>query len=300
MGIPSTGKDFAKHLSMLDKENTLEVMRIYQDKYGKPLDIAIKEEKLPDEVKNAVLDKMEDCLKKKYNYSDDFETTSQIENKYYTGSAYDVVQDGDTMTITNKDDGKETVINIEKLTKDLPLEQKIKFKQVLQTIPAEVIIDMYNEDNIDYSDKINRAFYRPANDSVNIGNYAINMRTLVHETGHALDYGDVAGIINLSMAQDNFGIMAMYNKELQAFIDAGNVKYDERGGRENPKIIGEVKNYVTWNICEMVAETYCLLMLGDTTCRECIENYFPQTMNIIKNLIRVRRDPNLIINMYWS
>jgi hypothetical protein len=159
---------------------------------------------------------------------------------------------------------------------------------------------MFNEDNIAYSDKINRAFYRPANDSVNIGDYAINSETLVHETGHALDYGDVAGIINLSMAQDNFGIMAMYNKELKAFIEAGNVQYSEKGNRENPTITGDTKNYVTMNIKEMFAETYCLLMLGDTSCKECIETYFPQTMNIIKNLIRVRRDPNLIINMYWS
>ena len=193
------------------------------------------------------------------------------------------------MTILNQKTGEKTIVDLEKLCKGLPIIQKIRVKKAIQNLPAEVIIDISKEVSFDISDDLGvyRSSFDQIFDKIDLGSKFDQADsaeyTLVHETGHALDY--MGYVLNTSSVADDTNFMKAYNAELQAFIDAGNEKYEEEyhplTRTYSPKS-GKVENYVTWNEQEMFAECYSLLMTGSCSCTNCILTYFPKTLEAAK------------------
>ena len=73
--------------------------------------------------------------------------------------------------------------------------------------------------------------------------------------------------------------------ERQKYVDAGNKISDLKDFNEN-----SYYNYCTYSIGEMFAECYTLLMLGDCKSKDCILQYFPDTLeNVKKHLEWIRQ-----------
>ena len=291
LGFPTTGKDIEKHCKLINEANVLKVLESYELLFDERLEDAIKNEwGLNKNIKNNILSYITKCVEKVENYNPHFNKKSKINNKYYSGNSYNITQNGDNITIVNQNTGEKTIIDLEKLCKGLPIIQKIRVKKAIQNLPAEVMIDISKEVSFNISDKLGerRSSFDSRFDEMDLGskfNQGHSAEyTLVHETGHALDY--MGYVLSTSSVTDDTNFMKAYNKELQAFIDAGNEKYEEEWHpltrTYSPKS-GKTENYVTWNEREMFAECYTLLMTGSCTCTNCILTYFPQTLKAAKH-----------------
>ena len=122
------------------------------------------------------------------------------------------------MTIVNQDTGEKTIIDLEKLCKGLPIIQKIRVKKAIQNLPAEVIIDISKEVSFDISERLGeyRSSFNSRFDKINLGSKFDQGHTpeytLVHETGHALDY--MGYVLNTSY---HLLIMLVYSPTLCQF-----------------------------------------------------------------------------------
>lgn len=290
LGFPTTGKDIEKHCKLINETNVLKVLESYELLFDESLEDAIKNEwGLDKNIKNNILSHITKCVEKAENYNPYLNKESKINNKYYSGNNYKVTQNGDNMTILNQKTGEKTIVDLEKICNGLPIIQKIRVKKAIQNLPAEVIIDISKEVSFDISDNLGvyRSSFDQIFDKIDLGSkfYQCGSAeyTLVHETGHALDY--MGYVLNTSSVADDTNFMKAYNAELQAFIDAGNERYEEKWHpltrTYSPKS-GKVENYVTWNEREMFAECYSLLMTGSCTCKNCILTYFPKTLEAAK------------------
>ena len=295
--IPTTGKQFKEHVFMITKDNVEEVLMNYRNNYNISLDDAIKNEiGLSKTTKDELLAHINKCLNEAYGYKSVIkDRESQIKSDYYTGGKYIYNQNGDNITITNKTTGEIKKFNLENLCKDLPLECKVKFKAMIQKLPAELIIDIFKEDRI-YAASIDdgRSFYYSVRDFLLIHEGSITANTLAHETGHALDYM-LYWKENKSSTIRSSEFMSAYRNEMQAYIEAGNTKHEEVLDAKigQYKVIsGDLSNYATWNEQEMFAECYALLMTGNCDSKDCILTYFPKTLDAAKKHLEYIRSQN--------
>lgn len=231
---------------------------------------------------------------------------SRIKNKYYEGSQYVILQYSNRIAIRNCETKQMVEIDLEKMSENLSAKMKRKLKKRLLKLPGEVLFDLAKEVTFSINDsKVFRSRYNSLNDFIELGCKDLKTYTFVHETGHALDYMQPEGWgnnFNSSRVQDDF--YETYKQELQEFVDAGNEQYEEEWYPEKNSYehkSGKVKNYATWNLTEMFAECYSLMMTGDCVSKKCILKYFPKTFEAAKKhlqYIRSQSDSERRIHKY--
>lgn len=299
---PTTGEDFLHNIKLIPPKYINEYLTYYKQTYGQSLEDAINEEWFLDKnIKNAAFAHLEKCLKEKYDYSSDFQNeNSQISNEYYTGENYSVKQDGEKLLITNNENGYQYTVDMEMLTQNLDLNEKLALKTTLQKLPAEFLADLAIEleiiqsfDNIDIKDPpdyVGGLYYNFDN---KIALKSLNdIRSFVHEMGHAVDYN---GSGNQSSIEKNPEFIDTFNKEMEAYIALGYVRFFRNDTvtitykiPENSSTKG-ASIYATKNAREMFAECYTLLMLGECQSDSVIVNHFPKTLEAVKKHIKYVR-----------
>lgn len=234
---------------------------------------------------------------KKYGVNLNFKNNnSTVSNKHHKGDPYSVTQNGTIMTITNKKTKQTRQINLDVLLNAYPnaRERATLIKQ-LQQLPGEVLMDIAIETdsfvplrdgevvNVGNGGRCQAAgYYSPSDDTIHL-NPNKPVQTLVHETGHSVDFN---GRNNTSSVLRDKEFKKVFNSEMQAYLSAGNQRYiyDPSGHSSSPGNL-----YATANEKEMFAECYTLLMTGNCNSKDVIERYFPRTLAYINQKIeRIR------------
>lgn len=219
---------------------------------------------------------------------------TKIDNKYWQGDSHNVTREGSVFTITNTETNETREIDLAVLLKNFDTSKERKnFVEQLQKLPAEVLMDIAAEqttlielEGTTELDMGNGAtcnaagYYSPSTDQVAIYDNS-SIDTIVHETGHALDYNRLSGK-NKSSAHDSKNFTEIFNEELEKYLADGNKIYDYN---ENTKR----ETYATVNKREMFAECYTLLMTGDCGSKTIIEKYFPRMLSYVKQYIEYNR-----------
>ena len=286
-GFPTTSDDFLQNIKELNSENILETLYYYEQNHGQSLEDAINEEwGLDDNIKKEALAHIEKCVEEKYEYSRDFQNeNSQISNEYHKGQNYSVKQDGEKLLVTNKDNGQEYIIDMEILTKDLTIRERVELKKVFQALPGEVLADLAVEissiQNFDtIIDKLKDLITTGERKGSYLDNsislkYSDDINVFVHELGHAVDYS--GQYVETSSIDDNQEFISAFNKEMEAYIAQG-------GKKGGPGV-----TYATTNEQEMFAECYTLLMLGNCRSKDIITKFFPKTLKEVEKHIEYIR-----------
>lgn len=234
---------------------------------------------------------------KKYGVDLNFkDRNSVVSNAHRQGDPYSVVQNGTIMTITNKKTKQTRQINLDVLLNAYPnaRERAALIKQ-LQQLPGEVLMDIAVETdsfvplrdgevvNVGNGGRCQAAgYYSPSDDTIHLSPDK-PVRTLVHETGHSVDFN---GRNNTSSVLRDKEFKKVFNAEMRAYLSAGNQRYiyDPSGNSSSPGNL-----YATANEKEMFAECYTLLMTGNCNSKDVIERYFPRTLAYINQKIdRIR------------
>lgn len=219
---------------------------------------------------------------------------TKINNEYWQGDPHDVIRKGSTITITNTKTNDTKTLNLATLLKNFNTsEERKRFTEQLQNLPAEVLMDIAAEQTtlieLDSSETLNlgnnktcnaTGYYDPSSDQVALQSDC-KISNIVHETGHALDYNRLSGE-NKSSAQNSKNFTEIFNEELEKYLADGNkiYDYDKNTKRET---------YATANKREMFAECYTLLMTGDCGSKATIEKYFPRMLSYVKQYIEYNR-----------
>lgn len=253
--------------------------------------------------KEILISHVKKCLEKAMGYNETyFNMDSQVKNKYYTGDSYAVARHGDFINIVSPERPWQTYdINLAELVKDLPIEQGIQVKKMIQELPGEVLVDLaielkncslddgQSEKNQAY-EKLRpklkgyriAAWYSPKDDNITIGvsgNYA-SKNTLVHELGHAVDYN--GRFFNTASSESSKIFDNTFASEMKQYLAKGYKAFD---GGENTDY-KEGSSYATYNKKEMFAECYTLMMTGYCDSKQVIEEHFPKTLKAVGTLIK--------------
>lgn len=154
-------------------------------------------EEIPQKTRDEFISKTLQRLEKENGYEKELTIkNSQIENSFYKSqNSYNINFSNDIVTITNNNNNSEqTVLDLKKLLKDIPIDMQPKIKAELQKLPAEVLIDLSIE-----CDKFNKpvkhqrgevGLYNSSIDRIALGLGKISditAYTIAHEIGHAID-----------------------------------------------------------------------------------------------------------------
>jgi hypothetical protein len=300
--LPTTDKqNLIKYVKQLSPENIIELDSYYEWTYGESLEEAIKKEiGLDKNIKKALLEHLSNCFEKAIGCNTKYENkNSQITNPYYTGDKFTISCKNNKITVMNVSSKQQYNLDLEILLQDFPLREKALLKKSIQNLPAEVLADLAIEidaDDLNFGKKIKSTLfskeivtggsYRIGSNSITLNTQGGSTSTLVHELGHAVDYMPYVGL-NLSSIKKNSEFNTTFEKEMSNYIKAGYCKYDESSTeyiRTNDKK-NKTSNYATASKQEMFAECYTLLMTGSCDSQDVIEDYFPETLKVIKTHI---------------
>ena len=253
--------------------------------------------------KEILISHVKKCLEKAMGYNETYiNMNSQIKNEYYTGDSFSVARNGDFINIVSPERPWQTYdINLAELVKDLPIEQGIQVKKMIQELPGEVLVDLaielkncslgdgQSEKNQAYEKLQSKlrgycaaAWYSSDDDNITIGvsgDYA-SENNLVHELGHAVDYN--GRFFNTASSESSKIFDNTFASEMKQYLAKGYKAYD---GKENTNY-KEGSSYATYNKKEMFAECYTLMMTGNCNSKQVIEEHFPQTLKAICTLIK--------------
>lgn len=211
--------------------------------------------------------------------------------KNLSENSYEETCDGKTYTVTRKDgvftvkeQGSEDIQIIdadEFVNPDNPDSSERLF-YIMYDLPVQVLKDLDTEcvslsyiGDVDGIDKNTAGEYSGDDDSIVSGS---NYLTLIHETGHALDFRPIE--YNDSSAASDKKYMKVFNEELKQYKKKGNKIYSGQG---------DYDTYCTKNEVEMFAECYTLLSNGKCNSKAVIAAYFPRTLAEAKRIIDFNR-----------
>ena len=256
--------------------------------------------------KQQILNYLSRRLEEHYEYNSNFNVeNSQVTNKFHKGDTYSIQGKSDKVTITNKDNGKVHILDLDKLTKELPLDEKVKIKKFISQLPGEVMMDLAIEldsfkNKADFVDRIifknASGVYNGWSDSITLGmNGSDSIDSLVHELGHAID-NTTRHLLFESSHYEKF--KKAFEEGLAAFTSLG---YKRSKGTGDKNVgFGYVKkegfiteraaNYATTNIKEMFAECYQYLMTGTCLSADMLEDFFPECLSIADEMLEVIRN----------
>jgi len=295
-GLPTTGNNLEKYIMQINSNNVLKVMWAYKKCYGEDLDAALLgEQKVTSNpaLKNRLMNHLSKLLEKAYGVNLKYQKpNTQVSNKFYKGDPYSVIANSNRIVIKNKKTGKQRVLDLNKLTKNLSLEAQIQLKSRLKDYPAEVLMDMAIElDSLKTANTFDKmlmdhtaAYYNPISDNITLGvGDQIDVESaLIHEIGHAVDFNGKYVNTAITSSDDNF--TKIFEQELRAYKAAGH---------RQSKGAGDAGCYATSNKKEMFAECYCLLMTGECDSDRDIVKYFPKTLNAAKRILaKIRSMPD--------
>lgn len=230
-----------------------------------------------------------------------FNPSQQLKNKnkYHNGNEFYITKKGNSLGITNRSNFRVTIVDFDKILKNIPQFMKKDMINFLQQLPAEVLEDLSREgirikfDSEDHGDVA--AYYRPANNTINLQfDYIHNADTLVHELGHAIDH---KGFLNINKnGYFNNSYKTIFEKEMAIYKKNGGKVNEQHQSLFNFKTTNSKEGaYCTTNETEMFAECYTLLMLGDCHSKDTIITHFPNTLKVVKNILEKTR--KLPVNM---
>jgi hypothetical protein len=217
---------------------------------------------------------------------------SQVNNEYHTGDEYEIKYDNDLVYIKNKTKDTESKIDMNKLFSRMSQIDKRIIRQVMQTLPGEVLDDLSKElDAVLSSKDWNMRIYKANSDFVASGFYksstdtiimdVSSAETLVHELGHAIDSGTDG-----KFCSDDKDFNAIFEEELAEYKNKNFTQYSFEKGYENKE---KTSNYATATPKEMFAECYTILMLGESNSKKVIIAHFPRCLKEVENIINKRR-----------
>lgn len=288
LGLPVSKDEEIKELVLgkLNSENIALISQAYEKNTGKSLSTDLADEwAISESDMKEIKAHIEKCFGEKEGYKPEFKNdNSQVDNKYYKGEPYSVVQNGNIITATNTKTNEKYEVNLDKLFENVSPDKKAALLKIIQTLPGEVIADLSIEaDSINYAPPKGTifGFYQPGKDEITT---TTHKETLVHELRHALDYNGY--IFNTSSIGGSDAFEKAYNEEMKNYLAAGNQRWSEEKGHS----LEGGYNYCTKNEKEMFAEIYTFLMLGKNQSQQVIEKYFPKTLEAVKNHIAAVRE----------
>ena len=294
--FPTTGSNIEKHIKQITKDNVMEVLEYYKTNYDESLEDAINNEwglyfgEKNKDLKKRLLAHIEKCLDEHFGVSKSFSNkTSQVVNKAvnYKGDSYSVSRQNGILTIKNMRTGKISKINENTMFEDLTLEQKSRMRRIFQELPGEILADLAVEcrkinNGLDVNIERGAAFYSSGSDdiTIEIKGYIVSAGVFVHELGHAIDnkgkwsYGKF-------LSENNAELKKVFEEEKAKYKAAGHSLYEDT----KDSFISNVGNYATSNELEMFAECYSLITMGDCSSKVMLLEYFPKTVNMVKNML---------------
>ena len=258
---------------------------------------------IPSDKKEILISHVKKCLEKSMGYNDTYmNLNSQVKNEYYTGVSCQVSRKGDYISVVHPDRPWETYsIDLAKLVENLPVEEGIRVKKMIQELPGEVLIDLaielknssLNDGQSDENQRLESiskkkrgysaaAWYSSNSDSITVGvdgDYD-SSRTFVRELGHAVDFN--GRILNTASSESSKVFQNTFKKEMEVYLSKGNKIYD---GNENV-YYKKGSSYATYNEYEMFAECYTLMMTGNCNSKQLILDYFPNTLKAVGTLLK--------------
>jgi hypothetical protein len=295
--IPTTRTSFKSNIAKINNQNAQFVLSKYDEIATHTLiEDIMSETGLSLDERKSYIDHINKALETPNTYDPNYHNPeSQVNNPYHTGAVYDVSTDDNVITITNTSIDRKSVLinrqsflNLEELLKDVKLSaDKQHLKEIIQKLPGEVLEDLSIESSklihgnengypaiLRFIGGGNAAgFYDKIDDIITTND---DTEVLVHELGHAIDSTEDFTIIRSASSIFNEELIAEYERELKAYLDAGNLIYEDNNDRGT---------YNTADIEEMVAESYTLMMLGYCSSEECILTHFPKTFELVKKHI---------------
>lgn len=225
-------------------------------------------------------------------YNPNFETESQVNNKYHKGDPYSIKFDGFNVSVTNKRNSKTTKFNLYNMVKSMNTTDRIAFLKYIQTLPGEALedlaIEMYQLNSSTgqnmQTDPNNPSFHAGGYYSSSTDSIVTSPDHLVHELGHAVDYQGIGS--NNSTVLKNKKFLACFNEELKNFLADGNKQFNKDDKTTWAK---GASNYCTTNPKEFFAEAYALSMTGKNKCQSVIEKYFPKTFAMAMQILNQDR-----------
>ena len=244
---------------------------------------------------------------------------SKIENDYYKSEKeYDARFMQHSILVNENNPYKSKWIdfwNIFKYGDNNEFEQ-VRLQQLLQELPPEALMDFASE--------VKRFKIQYANITVGEGGHYSyddtpqgsgkneivsiiqDLETLVHELGHAMDFSyNNPEKSNQSKASNSKSFQNAFYEGMYRYKEAGYTRYSTD---ENYKSVEEQQfdeltldeqsekgfrcdsNYCTYNIKEMMAECYTLLILGNCKSKNVILKYFPECLECAKEIIKETRN----------
>ena len=295
-GLTTTGENLFKYVKELNADNIKEVLKYYKNNFDENIEEAInKEWGLDGKLKKDILEHIERTLEIAEGFNPNYKIEStKISNEYYEGDDFSIKTNADKITVINNSNNCKYYIDLNVLTSELPLEERVKLKSIIQKLPAEVLVDL----SIELDNSIKRmseseieenpdtaGYYRACNEiTLNFDNLNTDL-TLIHELGHALDY--TGRFYNTSSILDNENFNKIYQEELNNFR-----KKQDTYNQDNVRYSGAkydtfgASNYATYKEGEMFAECYTLLMSGFCNSNDVILDNFPKTLEAVKQHIK--------------
>lgn len=311
-GNSETLKEIVKNI---DKDNCKYLFLAYSNKFGKDLLKDIESSKLDNTTKEELIKHFRNLINEE-NKITVKQRQSQVSNNGFKGDPYSVKLDGEILTVRNQKTGKVSKIDFTKMLADCNSWEYARLKKLItENIPGEVLEDMSIEltkvtvasdmnllkDNPDFEAS---GVYHPKDDSICLTAleiYSISAEdfvtediivkafvdTIVHETGHALDWN---GYLNNSPSSKG-KFKAVFEKELENYKKSGKKQFEyKQGFKETTEFkdgnLDSNTSYATANAHEMFAECYTLLMTGDNQSKDHILKYFPTTLKAAADLIK--------------
>ena len=240
-------------------------------------------------------------------------SNSKIENDYYQSKKTYNVHFSKYFISIHDNSYKREDIDLWQILRDSDNNEfeKIRLKKLLQEMPPEALMDFAKEVKrfkIQYANTTLRENGHYSYDDTPQGSGANetvsviqSLETLMHELGHAMDYSyNNPEKSNQSKAYNNEKFQDAFLKGMERYHKAGYTPYSSYEGYESVEyqqysaLSPEEKaergydwdsNYCTYNIMEMMAECYTLLMLGDCKSKNVILKYFPDCLQCAKEII---------------
>ena len=221
----------------------------------------------------------------------------KIQNLYYTGKySYQREFGEDSIKITNTDTNEQSTLDLSGLLAPFNAEDKAKIKEALKLMPAETLLDLNTE--VSFSGEAtgqgSGGQYSSVVDKILLSGGDLNVETIVHELGHAVDARKTSDGQNL-FETSNEKFISVFNEELSAYKAMGFSKsytIHKYGSRDvdietSSTITGS--NYATNSPQEMFAECYTLAMLGQCQSMDTIVKFFPKTFECAKEILAQTR-----------
>ena len=299
-GAGSNSADFQKLISQISSSNFDWVKYEYKKLTKKELlsDLEVYLKKRPNDYAN-IKRHLAEVQYAQYGVNLNFKNqNSVVSNRFRKGDSHSVVQNGTILTIRNNKSGKQRTIDLDKLLQNYPnARERAKLIKMLQKMPGEVLMDIAIETdsfipssgetvNVGRGGRCQAAgYYNPSDDTVHIDPEK-GVSTIVHETGHMVDFNRANSKRNNSSVLKDPEFKRIFNDEMRKYISAGNKRYvyDPSGRSNSPR-----GTYATANEREMFAECYTLLMLGNCGSEGVITKYFPRTLAYINQKIEYNR-----------